>query len=129
MKGTMKTKIRKRDTNDHTVILYDMADEKRLRRKGEKERSLKVKVQLRGNGIFVMPKGYGDCASQDGHGTPVMIEYYEGDLRVLVWSDINQEDPTYILSLDKALESKRKSCGKCGQQFTVHNGDGSCVKD
>jgi hypothetical protein len=59
------------------------------------------------NSILVRPKGYGDCGSADGHGWPVVIEYYEKDVRVLVWADINKEDPTHVISLMRALESKR----------------------
>lgn len=38
--------------------------------------------------------GYGDHCSDKNDGWPIMVEPYEGKLRVILWSDINQEDPT-----------------------------------
>lgn len=52
--------------------------------------------------------GYGDCGTEDGYGCPLMIEYYDKELRVVVWDDINQEDPR-IISLNGARENLRKS--------------------
>jgi hypothetical protein len=63
---------------------------------------------LDGGTLWFGAKGYGDCGSPDGHGLPVKIEWYDGDLWVLVWSDINNQDPTHKISLSGALESKRK---------------------
>jgi len=59
------------------------------------------------NSIAIRPAGYGDAGSQDGYGCPVVIEYYDHDVRVLVWADINNQDPTHVISLAGALESKR----------------------
>lgn len=50
----------------------------------------------------------GDFNSNDGCGNPVHIDYWEDRLRVMVWSDINEEDPTHIIPLDGASESLRK---------------------
>lgn len=52
-------------------------------------------------------EGYGDHNSPDGQGIPVLFEVYEGELRLLVWADINREDPTHIISLDGARERDR----------------------
>jgi hypothetical protein len=60
------------------------------------------------NSILIRPEGYGDCGTEDGYGFPVVIEYYEKDVRVLVWADINQEDPTHVISLSGAKESNRR---------------------
>ena len=57
--------------------------------------------------IFIRPDGHGDCGTLAGHGWPVVIEYYKGDVRVIVWADINQEDPTHVISLASAKESNR----------------------
>jgi len=59
--------------------------------------------------IWFRAEGYGDCGSQDGHGFIVKIEFYEGQLWLLVWADINSEDPTHRISLEGALESKRRA--------------------
>ena len=42
----------------------------------------------------------------EGHGTPVFIELYKGELRVIVWADINQEDPTHIIPLGGFIRSR-----------------------
>ena len=56
----------------------------------------------------IKAEGYGDYTSADGLGMPIVLEHYEGELRLLVWSDINQEEPTHIISLEGAREDKRK---------------------
>jgi len=54
-------------------------------------------------GVGIAPKGYGTVYDD----FPVLIEFYEGELRVCVWSDINQEDPTHIISLEGAKICKK----------------------
>lgn len=54
------------------------------------------------HGVAIHFDGYGDCCSQDFNGTPVYIEEVDGDIRVVVHSDINIEDPTHIISLHGA---------------------------
>ena len=73
------------------------------------KRQVPVKVVLQNGALFLRPEGTGDFISQDGHGFPIMLQYYEKSIRLVVWSDINQEDPTHIIPLDGALESARKS--------------------
>lgn len=70
-----------------------------------------VAVKMEGcsdGSIEIRPIGYGDCTSKKGYGCPVIIERWEGDLRLVVWGDINKEDPTHIISLEGAKESLRK---------------------
>jgi hypothetical protein len=52
-----------------------------------------VRVQYEDGKIWIRPKGYGDCCSADGDGTPILIELFDGNFRVVVWEDINEEDP------------------------------------
>lgn len=52
--------------------------------------------------------GYGEKAAENGHGFPVMLEVHQGRLRLLVWGDINLEDPTHSISLEGARESLRR---------------------
>lgn len=59
-------------------------------------------------GIAISFSGHGDCCSQGENGTPVYIERYDGDVRVIVYSDINKEDPTHIISLTDALLTNRQ---------------------
>ncbi len=66
-------------------------------------------VTVKGNrhGIEIMPRGYGDSSTQPGHGCPVFLERHEGKLQLLVWANINQQDPTHIIPLEGAKESQR----------------------
>jgi hypothetical protein len=57
-------------------------------------------------GITLSAPGHGDACSSDGHGSPVHIEFRDGELWVRVWSDIHEEDPTSIC-LAGARESRR----------------------
>ena len=57
--------------------------------------------------LGIAVEGHGDFYSENGHGIPIVVEQYHGEVRVLVWSDINKEDPTHIISLEKAKESNR----------------------
>jgi hypothetical protein len=59
-------------------------------------------------GITLLVEGYGDACSDDGKGTPVLIENWEGELRVILWNDINQEEASHRVSLEDAREDKRK---------------------
>ena len=59
------------------------------------------------DGLAILPEGYGENGTQVGYGAPVYIERYKGELRLLVWADINQPDPTHIICLDGAKESNR----------------------
>jgi hypothetical protein len=58
--------------------------------------------------LLVRLEGTGDRSSHDGMGWPVLVEIYEGTPRLIVWADINQEDPTHIIDLSGALDSARR---------------------
>ena len=64
-------------------------------------------IECDNNSILIRPQGYGDASSKDGCGWPIVVEYYQKEIRVLVWGNINNGDPTHIISLTGAEESKR----------------------
>ena len=72
------------------------------------KQSINLSIDISDIGLVVKAEGYGDAHSSEGNGYPIMLEVYEGDLRLLVWSDINNEDPTHIISLNGARESLRR---------------------
>lgn len=72
------------------------------------DREVKIKIKSEGSVVCIAPEGYNDCNSLPGHGSVAMFELWEGHLRLIVWSDINQEDPTHIIDLEEAKEEKRK---------------------
>jgi hypothetical protein len=69
---------------------------------------LPIRLAVSPNGVSLYADAHGDSGSSEGHGTPVFIELYKGELRVLVWADINKEDPTHIISLAGAREDRRQ---------------------
>jgi len=81
-----------------TVTLKDNDD--------ESSGTLEVVVEADAGGITLKPKGYGDFSTENGHGAPIWIELYQGQLRIVCHDDINREDPT-ILSMEEARESNR----------------------
>jgi hypothetical protein len=53
--------------------------------------------------LTLHPEGHGTL---DGDFAPVVIELKDKMVRLIVWADINQEDPTHIIQLDGALLSR-----------------------
>lgn len=69
---------------------------------------ISVHAEVNGFGLALRVEGCGMKTMETGFNQVVIIEKYGGDIRVLVWADINQEDPTHIISMEGARESKRK---------------------
>lgn len=68
---------------------------------------LPIRLAVSPNGVSLYAEGHGDCTSSEGHGSPVFVEVYKGELRLLVWADINKEDPTHVICLSGAREDRR----------------------
>lgn len=66
-----------------------------------------VEAEQEARSIVIKPEGYGDFHSEDGNGTPILLEFWEGQLRLVVWADINSQDPTHVIDLEGAREDKR----------------------
>ena len=64
-----------------------------------------VKIQWTSRGIEIQPAGTG--TSDVINGPPIFIERHKGHVRVVIWSDIENEEPTHIVSLDGARENIR----------------------
>ncbi len=67
---------------------------------------IKVKVLSEGGQIWIQPQGYGEKCTSDGDGFPIGIEIWQGRLRMIIFDDINREDPQ-VIYLKKARESCR----------------------
>lgn len=61
------------------------------------EHTLQIRVEQ--NGIAIGSPGYG---VKDGDYPPIYIEVLDGVLRILVWGDIQDEEPTNEISLVNA---------------------------
>jgi hypothetical protein len=64
--------------------------------------------------IWIRPDGYGEKCTIDGQGYPVGIEIWQGKLRLIVFNDINSEEPQ-IIDLEKAKESCRDEYCKAAE--------------
>ncbi len=53
--------------------------------------------------LWIRPSGYGDACSEDGQGFPIALELWQGRLRLVVFDDINNEEPQ-IIDLENARE-------------------------
>jgi len=69
-----------------------------------KEYSGKIKASH--GSLFISVEGYGEMCSNDGEGSPIAVEVFDGKLRVIAWQDINEEEGT-VLDMSKAKESLR----------------------
>ena len=77
---------------------------------------LQVKLINKHGQLMIGFDGYGECGADVNTGTPVLIEVWDGKLRVIVFGDINEEDPTHVIELEAARESNRKDgCPMCGK--------------
>ena len=70
------------------------------------EKKIKVKLLTEGGQLWIQADGYGDKCSAEGYGTPVGLEIWQGRLRLIVFDDINEEDPQ-IIDLENARETAR----------------------
>jgi len=92
---------------DAGTILVDQHPEYKTRHK--------IGITEDNNLVSVEFDGYNNCSTCDsaefgvGHRTIVGFEVWEGELRCLVWADINKEDPTHVICLDGAKVTARPS--------------------
>jgi len=67
---------------------------------------LPVNIMAESGKLWVQPVGYSDKTSTDGHGWPIGMEIWQGRLRLIVFDDINTEEPK-IIDLENAAEESR----------------------
>jgi len=70
--------------------------------------AVEILVGLSESGVEIGASGYGEKIAIKDHGYPIYLEFHEGHLRLHVWADINNEEPTHIIDLEGARESARK---------------------
>jgi len=75
----------------------------------EHPETLQVRVTANDSAISIFPEGYGDFGSAPGHGCPVFLELYQGRLRLIVFPDINKQEPT-IIDLESARDERHVPC-------------------
>jgi hypothetical protein len=67
--------------------------------------AVKARLSFASGQLWIRPEGYGDKCSTDGHGYPLGLEIWQGRLRLIVYGDINEEEPRII-----DLENARETC-------------------
>ena len=80
------------------------------------KKEMSVKVMAESGKLWLQPKGYGDKTSQDRYGWPIGLEIWQGRLRLVVFDDINSEEPK-IIDLENARETTRSRCNWCDKQL------------
>ena len=66
-----------------------------------------VKVAGDGQWLEINIEGYGENDSEPGFGSPILVELWEGRLRVITFPDINSEEAK-IVDVEGARETNRK---------------------
>ena len=77
---------------------------------GKGATTVEVVVEKDNLGVILKPQGTSVCGAVDCG--PVLLELHEGKLRLLVWADIRQEEPTHIIDLDGAIDTGRSHPGR-----------------
>ena len=70
---------------------------------------LRCKIRCSPHSISIGAEGYGEKTANDSEAFPVLIEYQDNQLRVIVWSDINNEEPTHVITMERAKEVYRQT--------------------
>jgi hypothetical protein len=83
------------------------------------QRSIRVEVVEEQGGLAIYPAGYGLHVCADGTAGPIFLEVHEGRLRLIVWDDINYEDPSHIIDLEEAREDHRRDSRNRAVGFPV----------
>jgi len=78
------------------------------------DKRLAVNIMAELGKLWIQPAGFSDKTSADGHGWPIGLEVWEGRLRLIVFSNINVEDPQ-IIDLENAKETARR-CNWCDKE-------------
>jgi hypothetical protein len=73
---------------------------------------INIEFPIDAMGVSVQHEGTG-C--QCGDFPPIFIEWYDGKPRIIIWADINEEEPTHIIDMSGALETNRKDVASDSQ--------------
>ena len=69
-----------------------------------RQRTVEVRVEANCRGIYISPKGYGT----EFDDTPIMLEIWDGKLRLVIWDDKDKEDPSNIINLEHLRKRGKK---------------------
>jgi hypothetical protein len=77
---------------------------------------VKVNILSEGGQVWIQPEGHGEKCAMDDEGFPIGIEIWQGRLRLIVFDDINEQEPK-IIDLEKARQTARIRCNWCKNQI------------
>jgi len=77
---------------------------------------VKVNILSEGGQIWIQPEDYGEKCVAAGDGFPIGIEIWQGRLRLIIFDDINREDPQ-IINMENARENARWRCNWCKKEI------------
>lgn len=66
-----------------------------------------VLVEQESRGVSLYVKDHGTLDSNPAYGPVVLLEMRDGVPCVVIWADITSEEPTHVISLEKAHEKYR----------------------
>ncbi|MBE0468060.1 MAG: hypothetical protein IBX55_00830 [Methyloprofundus sp.] len=81
----------------------------------------RARTEISHQGVSLGAEGYGDYTGDGIDSKPILIEKADGEVRVAVWSDINNEEPTDIIELNKARLELRD--GYEEEQIEIYRGE------
>jgi hypothetical protein len=73
----------------------------------DSDKKIGIKAQVSNRHLLIGIDGHGDFCETNGF--PIVLEHEDGECRLLVWADINSEEPTHVIPLKGARENARKS--------------------
>ena len=79
-------------------------------------KKLSINIMAESGKLWIQPAGYGDKTSADGHGWPIGLEIWQGRLRLIIFNDINIEEPK-IIDIENARETARMRCNWCKKEI------------
>lgn len=68
----------------------------------------KAQLTISSQGIALVFDEHSDYVSEDNKGQPIWIERNNGEINVVVFDDINNEEPTHVISLEGARNTARR---------------------
>jgi hypothetical protein len=57
---------------------------------------LEVRIEAHDGIISIQPEGHGTCPHEDGSGWPIVLTVVDGKLQVVLFDDINSDEPRVI---------------------------------
>jgi len=106
---------KKKAIKPHKSLTYDVKPKKARRIKFKLEDcgdrpgpDIEGRLEFYNHCVDIHLNGYGTNDMADGYGSPIALDYCDGKVQVLVWSDINSQEPDKI-NMENALETNRET--------------------